>query len=375
MTRELSPILWCALVVVAVVLGLPLWQAHLNHYALSLELIPVGLLLLAIGLAWRFRLSYHSYLGLLLLVAYPFQSPLSGLTPLLILSTNDIYLLLALNLLLLPKAPATGAYLAGWLGWLVGQCLLLQHLSWDWLYPMVSPRLLNTPMHYLLVVPAARFFWALSQGKQEDLIPLLLGAMAWLVSGWPMPWPGGVLLYSGIAGILMLVVFDGAYRLAFRDGLTGLPARRTLDGDLSDTGALVHIAMLDVDHFKAFNDTHGHTWGDLALRELATKLRRVKGARAYRYGGEEFTLVFRKASRSEVVAALEALRVAVEEGTMVVTQSGKDGGAQPVRASLTISAGVAQRHGQHEQIGTVLKRADMALYRAKEEGRNRIVLG
>lgn len=375
MTRELSPILWCAIVVVAVVLGLPLWQARLDNHALSLELIPVGLLLLSVGLSWRFRLSYCSYLGLLLLVAYPLQSPLTGVEPFFILSDNDLYLLLALNLLLLPATPANGAYLAGWFSWLLAQCLLLQNLSWDWLRPHLSSVLMETPMHYLFAFPAARYLMALMQGKREELVPVLLGAMAWLVSGWPMPWPGAVLLYTGIGGILVLVVFDGAYRLAFRDGLTGLPARRTLDGDLANAGPQVHIAMLDVDHFKQFNDTYGHTWGDLALRSLASQLRAVKGARAYRYGGEEFTLVFRRATRQEVAQALETLRADVEKRGLVVSRPNRDGQIQESRVTLTISLGSAQRHGQHEQIGSVIKRADKALYRAKEEGRNRLLWG
>ncbi|MBY5920379.1 GGDEF domain-containing protein [Ferrimonas balearica] len=375
MTRELSPILWCAIVVVAVVLGLPMWQAQLDHHALSLELIPVGLLLLSVGLAWRFRLSFYSYLGLLLLVAYPFQSPLTGLEPFFVLSDNNIYLLLALNLLLLPGAPANGAYLMGWFTWLLAQCLLLQNLSWDWLRPHLGGSLLDTPMHYLFALPAARYLNAMMRGKRDELIPLLLGAMAWLVSGWPMPWPGAVLLYTGISAILVLVVFDGAYRLAFRDGLTGLPARRTLDGDLSNAGPRVHIAMLDVDHFKQFNDAYGHTWGDLALRSLASQLRGVKGARAYRYGGEEFTLVFRRAARQEVDEALESLRAAVENRVLTVTQPTPAGEIREARVTLTISIGSAQRHGQHEHIGSVIKRADKALYRAKEEGRNRVLWG
>ncbi|MBY6185545.1 GGDEF domain-containing protein [Marinobacter hydrocarbonoclasticus] len=375
MTRELSPIIWCAGVVVAVVLGLPLWQAQLNHHALSLELIPIGVLSVAVALSWRFRLSYHSYLGVLLLVAYPFQSPLTGLESYFVLGSNDLFLLLALNLWLLPRAPAQGGYLAGWFSWLIAQCWLLQNLSWDWLYPFVSSVLIETPMHYLFLLPAARYFSALIKGQHEALIPLLLGAMAWLVSSWPMPWPGSVLLYSGISGILLLVVFDGAYRLAFRDGLTGLPARRTLDGDLCHANGTVYVAMLDVDHFKQFNDAHGHTWGDLALRELAYKLRRVKGAKAYRYGGEEFTLVFRRASREEVEQALEGLRRAVEKHILVIPRLSHTRERTNVRAQVSISIGVAQRHGQHELIDSVLKRADRALYRAKEEGRNRIEWG
>ncbi|MBY5991633.1 GGDEF domain-containing protein [Ferrimonas balearica] len=378
MTRELSPILWCALVVTAVTLGLPWWQAQLDPHALSVELMPFVVLLITVILAWRFRLAYHSYLGLLLWVAYPFQAPFSGLEQYFVLSNNDIYLLLALNLLWLPSTPPNAWYLLGWGGWLVGQCLLLQSLSWHWLEPHLPPALVQTPMHYLFLLPATRYFLGLMQGRSEMLTPLLLGAMAWLVSGWPMPWPGAVLLYAGISALLMLSVFDGAYRLAFRDGLTGLPARRTLDGDLEHAAQRTHIAMIDVDHFKEFNDNHGHNWGDNALRLLASQLRKVRGARAYRYGGEEFTLVFKRASRAEVEAALQKLQGALNAQTMIIPQPKNEAdeqGSVAVRAQFTVSIGVAQRHGPHELVASVIKRADRALYRAKEEGRNRAVWG
>lgn len=95
--------------------------------------------------------------------------------------------------------------------------------------------------------------------------------------------------------MLMLVaaVAHEAYQMAFRDELTGLPGRRALNERLQRLGRDYVIAMVDVDHFKKFNDTHGHDVGDQVLRLVASQLRKVGGGgKAYRYGGEEFTLLF-----------------------------------------------------------------------------------
>lgn len=95
--------------------------------------------------------------------------------------------------------------------------------------------------------------------------------------------------------MLMLVaaVAHEAYQMAFRDELTGLPGRRALNERLQRLGREYVIAMVDVDHFKKFNDTHGHDVGDQVLRLVASQLRKVGGGgKAYRYGGEEFTLLF-----------------------------------------------------------------------------------
>src|SRR3990167_5951921 len=104
--------------------------------------------------------------------------------------------------------------------------------------------------------------------------------------------PGAFGAFMAAAGAIMLVsLLQESHRLAFRDELTGLPSRRALEEGLHGLGPAHAIAMVDVDHFKKFNDTHGHDIGDQVLRLVAAQLRKIGGGgKAYRYGGEEFTL-------------------------------------------------------------------------------------
>ncbi|MDG9925945.1 MULTISPECIES: GGDEF domain-containing protein [unclassified Pseudomonas] len=187
--------------------------------------------------------------------------------------------------------------------------------------------------------------------------------------------------------MLMLVaaVVHEAYQMAYRDELTGLPGRRALNDRLERLGRSYVIAMADVDHFKKFNDTHGHDVGDQVLRLVASQLRKVGGGgKAYRYGGEEFTLVFPGKSIEDCRQHLEAVRLAVENYPLQLRdkqQRPKDNkeGRQRRRASgaasvsVTISIGVAEREMQQRSADEVIRCADKALYAAKKAGRNCVV--
>jgi diguanylate cyclase (GGDEF)-like protein len=139
--------------------------------------------------------------------------------------------------------------------------------------------------------------------------------------------------------------------------------------------------VVDVDHFKKFNDTHGHDVGDQVLRMVATRLGAVAGGgRAFRYGGEEFVVLFPGKDVAESVPHLEALRAAVATAGFRKRRPGRPkrkpasprANAAAVRElSVTVSIGAAQaRAGAAPD--AVVKRADEALYRAKEGGRNRV---
>lgn len=184
--------------------------------------------------------------------------------------------------------------------------------------------------------------------------------------------------------MLMLVtaVAHEAYQMAFRDELTGLPGRRALNERLLRLGRQYVIAMTDVDHFKRFNDTHGHDVGDQVLRVVASHLRKVGGGgRAYRYGGEEFVVVFPGKTLESCLPHLEALRRDIElyvlklrdqekrpKDDQVGRLSRKRQGGGSV--SVTISIGVAERQLTQRATEEVLKAADKALYSAKSAGRN-----
>jgi diguanylate cyclase (GGDEF)-like protein len=187
------------------------------------------------------------------------------------------------------------------------------------------------------------------------------------------------------AGVIITVaVLQDSYRLAFRDELTGLPGRRVLNERLMGLEGNYSIAMLDVDHFKAFNDTWGHDVGDQVLRLVASRLRRAGGGgKAYRYGGEEFTIVFPGKRLLEVLPRIETLRKDIEEYGMQIRAANHPRGARtgtvrnagdaaPILISVRVSIGVAEKNDRLATPDAVIKAADEALYRAKSAGRNRV---
>ena len=186
------------------------------------------------------------------------------------------------------------------------------------------------------------------------------------------------------AAALVAAILQDTFRLAFRDELTGLPSRRALNERLLTLGARYTIAMVDVDHFKQFNDVYGHELGDHVLRMVAAKLRSVGGGgRAYRYGGEEFTLVFSGRRIPDAWPQLEALRERIGAHPMIlrVPQPGLEDAAKLGSKSrdrqgiyVTVSIGVAERNARNATAGSVLRAADRALYRAKDRGRDRVSL-
>ena len=189
-------------------------------------------------------------------------------------------------------------------------------------------------------------------------------------------------LFSVAALILIAAAIEGAQRMAFRDELTTLPARRALNEALLKLGNTYTVAMVDIDFFKMFNDRYGHDVGDQVLARVAGILGRVGGGgHPFRYGGEEFTVLFPGKSLQEAEPHLEVLRQAVAETCFKVRSAGRDGksadnrqkgGGGGKKISLTVSIGLAQREPTRKTPQAVLKAADQALYRAKEAGRNRV---
>jgi diguanylate cyclase (GGDEF)-like protein len=189
---------------------------------------------------------------------------------------------------------------------------------------------------------------------------------------------------AAAALILTIAVLQDTFRMAFRDELTGLPSRRALGESLAGLGRHYSIAMLDVDHFKSFNDSYGHDIGDQVLKMVAARIARVGGGgKAYRYGGEEFTILFPGKSSDKAIPHLEALRREIAAYTLALrakdrpaqAESGKKqrGRRKAEKAvSVTISIGVAERNDRLDQPDEVIRAADKALYRAKNRGRNRV---
>jgi diguanylate cyclase (GGDEF)-like protein len=179
----------------------------------------------------------------------------------------------------------------------------------------------------------------------------------------------------------------GSHAMAYRDDLTGLLGRRALNERLKSLGRRYSIAMLDVDHFKRFNDTHGHDVGDEVLKLVASRVKQVgQGGTAYRYGGEEFCIVFPRKSPEDCARALDALREEIAGYRLSIRdrkhrpvkpgEGSRRRGASRVggkSVSVTVSAGVASCGEDLNDPEKVLLAADSKLYKAKRAGRNRVV--
>ena len=163
--------------------------------------------------------------------------------------------------------------------------------------------------------------------------------------------------------------------LAVTDPLTGLHNRRYLETHLStlvekigNRGKALSLLALDIDHFKAVNDTHGHDVGDKVLQEFAQRiLNEVRGVDLVaRTGGEEFIVVLPNTSVSQGAEIAERIR------ENVVSTSFELGEDMPTLA-VTVSIGVSTLDDPADEPDDILKRADLALYDAKNTGRNRVV--
>jgi two-component system cell cycle response regulator len=162
---------------------------------------------------------------------------------------------------------------------------------------------------------------------------------------------------------------------ARRDPLTGLSNRLQLQEDLAALadrvtryGHRYSVALLDVDHFKPYNDLYGHPAGDTALRRVADVLARNSraGDSWYRYGGEEFLCIFPEQAGDRAVRAIDRARIAIQD-LRLPHRGNREYGV------LTVSAGVAELTGDSPDAVAVLQQADEALYRAKARGRNTVV--
>nr|WP_242029243.1 GGDEF domain-containing protein [Desulfuromonas acetoxidans] len=193
-----------------------------------------------------------------------------------------------------------------------------------------------------------------------------------------------VVLHGLLILIVLVSVFERSYTLAFRDELTGLPSRRAFLDFVNRRSSGYSLAIVDIDHFKKVNDTHGHDVGDQVLKRVAGRLAAVSnGGKAFRYGGEEFVVLFYRRDVERVNDALDLLRQSIADTPFVLRQKPRPE-KRPRRVvatkdrqpslRVTVSIGVSHWHKGADLDG-VIKRADQALYKAKKTGRNRVVKG
>jgi len=174
---------------------------------------------------------------------------------------------------------------------------------------------------------------------------------------------------SSVSALLVLIaiIFD-SHKIAYTDELTGIPSRRALLESFPSLGKKYAISMIDIDHFKKFNDSYGHDVGDKVLSIVANELTKISVGKAYRFGGEEFTIVFPRKSIEQVESALEEVRKNIESTNLDFIKTDK----KKVKPKITVSFGLAERQSEHKKPEEVLKLADKALYDAKKAGRNRV---
>lgn len=195
--------------------------------------------------------------------------------------------------------------------------------------------------------------------------------------------------YFGLAGLVLAEsLAETSYLLAYQDELTGLPARRAFQRSTAKLAPPFSVAMVDIDHFKQFNDRFGHDVGDQVLRMVAARLERVTGGgEAFRLGGEEFAVLFRGRSPADVQYHAELLRQEVSRTLFNIRgpersrrprsdrrryPSRRRPRAARTQVTVTISIGVAGTGPGRSEIAPVLRAADVALYQAKSRGRNRV---
>jgi diguanylate cyclase (GGDEF)-like protein len=338
---------------------------------------PYALLITGLGMAWRFNRGRAFVVLASLLGAFAAYH---------YFATKPVYtaltVLVPLNVLLAMMRPERGARYRAAYGWLL--LLAAEGAFLAWIAPATGS-LLENPLF---------------RSPPAPLVGRLMFAAAFAAALW-RAWPELTALQVGNAGALVgfyiaaewiaapgiyaaFMSAAGAIRLAFRDPLTGLPGRRALEERLRSLGNRFAIAMVDVDHFKKFNDMHGHDIGDQVLKLVGARLAQVGGGGiAYRYGGEEFSVLFPGADLDEVLPYLEAIRASIENYRMAVrapdrpksVENGakrRGAGSSEKHLSVTVSIGACAPSARLRTPAQVIRAADEALYRAKQGGRNKV---
>lgn len=212
------------------------------------------------------------------------------------------------------------------------------------------------------------FFWAL-----VSAFLALHGTRA----GWS---PTNYLATAGL--ILIIAAYAEVYQSTYYDELTGMRGRVALDQALCNLGSRYSIAVIDVDGMKPLNNTHGYTAGDQALGMVSAKLAAMDGdGDAFRSDGNRFTVLFRNKSVTEVMPRLDDLRMAVAASPITLRTRTRffrnllrpaAGGSSPAQVSVTVSIGAAERDERRTTQEQVMKASEVALARAKSDGRNRV---
>jgi diguanylate cyclase (GGDEF)-like protein len=213
--------------------------------------------------------------------------------------------------------------------------------------------------------------------RQTDLDAMRAGAADYLVKGQITP---QILERSIRYSLEQARLLNRLNALTIRDGLTGLYNRREMDRLLEEEvfrhqryGRPLSLVMADIDHFKRVNDAHGHPVGDKALQWIAQQFQENARSvdRVIRYGGEEFTVVLPETGAGEAYLIAERLRLAIASQPCRIQPCSSQ---EPLHVPLTISMGVAELPTDAGSQDELITASDQALYTAKDQGRNRVVM-
>ena len=381
--------------------GLPPARQELVTFA------PYLVTLLGMFLAVHFHRA-RPFMALLLLILFYWSSRtfLAGgqIEPALNKVYQGFVLLVPLNMLLFALMRERGIFSTA--GRLRFVFLALQTAAVLWLFryhftdllPYIARSYTRLPLFNGLLVPqpalvAGGLCFAsialLVLRRQSPIDSGMLGALAafFIACNWLTNRNIHVAYCVAGALIITLSVLRDSYNMAFCDDLTGIPSRRSLNENLQGLGRRYTIAMLDVNHFKRFNDTYGHDVGDQVLKMVARKTADVGGGgKAYRYGGEEFAIIFSGRRADDALPHLEELRKTIADYRLTLRgaerpkdqRQGKQkrgscaGIGEGACAAVTVSVGVAESSDELNSSEEVMKAADKALYKAKNRGRNQV---
>jgi diguanylate cyclase (GGDEF)-like protein len=309
-------------------------------------------------------------------------------------------LLLPLNLVLISCLPETGLYsragivrLAVFAAQGIAIAIAMRYYAAPALRYLGRPFIRILPFdnfrglpHSVLVAVTLGFLIMLLQLIRRRFRPTEIGLYWALLSSLVAVCVASTIKLSSIAFtagalVLLIALLEAFYAMAYFDELTDLPSRRSFNDAKLRLGSTYTVAMVDVDHFKQFNDTFGHDAGDQVLRMVASRIREVTGGgKGYRFGGEEFAVLFSGKYVDETFPHLERLRRSIEDLPFKLRSGDRRAGKKrrlsirrrPAKqqTNITVSIGVAGVDGDRRKPDDMVKAADTALYRAKSCGRN-----
>lgn len=356
-----------------------------------IKVIPYVIALLAIFMSIWYQNSSSFYLVCFILISYIYISISQGHTPMLVEAVTMLSILFPINIVWLSFSKERGIISTYGKNKAI---ILLVQLIWVFINIRIKS---NTPVYqgisqvYIGIKAPAIVLYILAVGillscyilknRYMDLIyvaVLISSIISFYLSNRILL----VAIFTSATFVIMVIaMFDVSYSLAFYDTLTGVLSRRALEQELLKIGnRKYYIAMVDLDFFKKINDSYGHDIGDEVLKMVASILNKtLSKAKVFRYGGEEFVVLFTGKSYNEVMSQLERTRRAIERRPFIVRSENRPN-EKPEKITnhskgkgkinITVSIGLAQKTDLYRTGYDVIKKADEALYKSKNSGRN-----